>query len=186
MKMETSRLILRKWKSEDLQPYADLCADAKVMRYFVTPLSFEESRSREQANIIDNLIAERGWGFWAVELKSTGQFIGFVGLHYQDENSGIPNAPFVEIGWRLASEHWGLGYAPEAAQKALEFAFEELDSPKVYAFTTKTNLPSQRVMTKLGMTDTKQDFNHPKVAADHPLVRHCLYGITKQQWLEQC
>lgn len=183
MKMETSRLLLRQWNEQDIQPYADLCADAHVMRYFVAPLTFQESL--EQAKLIQKLIEQRGWGFWAVELKSTGQFIGFVGLHYQDENSGIPNAPFVEIGWRLASEHWGYGYAPEAAQKALEFAFDELDSPVVYAFTTKTNLPSQRVMTKLGMTDTQQDFNHPKVAADHPLVRHCLYGITQQQWLEQ-
>ncbi len=183
MEMETSRLILRHWKSEDLQSYAELCADNHVMRYFVSPLTFQESH--EQMSIIQNLITERGWGFWAVELKSTGQFIGFVGLHYQDENSGIPNAPFVEIGWRLASKYWGKGYAPEAAEKALEFAFDNLNSTVVYAFTTKQNLPSQKVMTKLGMTDTKQDFNHPKVEPGHPLVRHCLYGITKQHWLKQ-
>lgn len=129
------------------------------------------------------LIAERGWGFWAVEIKATGQFIGFVGLHYQDENSGIPHAPFVEIGWRLDAEFWGVGYAPEAAEKALEFAFTTLNCAKVYAFTALPNLPSLRVMQKLGMENTGQDFNHPKLESGHPLERHCLYRMTKQKWL---
>ncbi len=180
MKMETSRLILRQWKSEDFQPYAELCSDPHVMRYFLSPLSQQESF--EQADKIQNLIAENGWGFWAVELKSTGQFIGFVGLHQQDENSGFPNAPFIEIGWRLSSEFWGQGYAPEAANKALEFAFKELDAPSVYAFTALQNEPSRRVMLKIGMVDTKQNFNHPKVEKGHPLERHCLYKISKDTW----
>ena len=80
---------------------------------------------------------------------------------------------------------WGLGYAPEAAEKALEFAFEELNAPSVYAFTTLQNLPSQRVMLKLGMVNTNQDFSHPKVAKGHRLERHCLYKITQKQWLEK-
>ncbi len=183
MKMETDRLILRQWKSGDYQSYAELCSDAHVMRYFLAPLSREESY--EQANKIQSLISERGWGFWAVELKETGQFIGFVGLHNQDENSGFPNAPFIEIGWRLSSEFWGLGYAPEAAQKALQFAFEEINAPSVYAFTTLQNLPSQRVILKLGMVNMNQDFSHPKVVKGHPLERHCLYKITQKQWLEK-
>ncbi|KLV09933.1 N-acetyltransferase [Photobacterium ganghwense] len=183
MIMETNRLILRQWKSEDYQPYAELCSDPHVMRYFLTTLSREESD--EQANKFRRLITERGWGFWAVELKSTGQFIGFVGLHYQDENSGFPNVPFIEIGWRLSSAFWGQGYAPEAAQKALEFAFEEIAAPAVYAFTTLQNTPSQRVMLKLGMVNTHQDFSHPLVAKGHLLERHCLYQITKEQWLKK-
>ena len=81
MKMETGRLILRQWKSEDYQPYAELCSDLHVMRYFLAPLSHEESN--EQANKIQSYILEKGWGFWAVELKATDQFIGFVGLHCQ-------------------------------------------------------------------------------------------------------
>ena len=181
MTLETDRLILRQWRSEDYQPYADLCSDPDVMRYFLAPLSRQESD--EQAATIQNLISERGWGFWAVELKSTGQFIGFVGLHSQDSDSGLPNAPFTEIGWRLSSEFWGLGYAPEAARKALQFAFEVIDEPLIYAFTTLQNAPSQRVMIKLGMIDTHQNFSHPKVEKGHPLERHCLYKITKPQWL---
>ncbi|MCA0935990.1 GNAT family N-acetyltransferase [Vibrio alginolyticus] len=182
MILETSRLILRQWKSADFQPYAELCADPHVMRYLLSTLSRQESE--DQATKVQNLIAENGWGFWAVELKSTAQFIGFVGLHHQDENSGFPNAPFIEIGWRLLSEFWRQGYAPEAAEKALEFAFEVLDVPTVYAFTTLHNVPSQRVMQKIGMVDTKQDFNHPKVENGHPLERHCLYKVTKETWRE--
>ncbi|MCA4015532.1 GNAT family N-acetyltransferase [Vibrio vulnificus] len=181
MKIETDRLVLRQWRDDDYQPYAALCSDPHVMRYFLAPLSHAESY--EQAEKIKKLILDKGWGFWAVELKATGQFIGFVGLHSQDEDSGFPNAPFLEIGWRLSSEFWGLGYAPEAAQKALQFAFEKLDAPTGFAFTTLQNRPSQRVMLKLGMVDTKQDFSHPKVVKGHPLERHCLYEITREQWL---
>ncbi|MGX9418200.1 GNAT family N-acetyltransferase [Vibrio sp. WJH972] len=183
MTLETERLILRQWKRDDYQTYAELCSDTNVMRYFLAPLSRHESD--EQATMIQTLIAEQGWGFWAVELKSTNQFIGFVGLHSQSADSGLPNAPFIEIGWRLSSEFWGFGYAPEAAKRALKFAFEELNAPEVYAFTTLQNKPSQRVMTKVGMVDSNQNFDHPKVTKGHPLERHCLYKITKQQWLEK-
>ncbi|WP_282175649.1 GNAT family N-acetyltransferase [Vibrio nereis] len=178
--METKRLIIREWKPEDYAPYGELTADPHVMRFF--PETLSKQQSDDQLDLMRRLIAERGWGFWAVETKDTAQFIGFVGLHYQDENSGIPNAPFVEIGWRLASEFWGLGYAPEAANKVLDFAFNTLDQPDVYAFTALVNAPSQRVMAKLGMVNTNQDFNHPKLVSGHPLERHCLYRITKAQF----
>ncbi|WP_432464143.1 GNAT family N-acetyltransferase [Agarivorans sp. QJM3NY_33] len=176
--METKRLILRQWTCADYRAYAQLNADPRVMRYFPAVLSTPESD--QQAKRIQNLISERGWGFWALELKSTGQFIGFVGLHQQDENSGIPDAPLIEIGWRLSSDCWGLGYAPEAAEKALEFAFLKLAVTSVYAFTAIQNRASQRVMLKLGMLNTQQDFNHPQLSAGHRLERHCLYQITKQ------
>ncbi|MCK6263735.1 GNAT family N-acetyltransferase [Vibrio sp. ZSDE26] len=179
--METERLILRQWGEEDFAPYAALNADPTVMRYFPSTLTKQESD--EQAMQIHGLIADRGWGFWAVELKSTGEFIGFVGLHSQDENSGIPNAPFVEIGWRIASQHWGKGYAPEAAKKALEFGFEHLNAPAIYAFTTLTNDPSQIVMRKVGLSNVDQNFLHPKLPQGHELQQHCLYKITKDQWL---
>ena len=181
--METERLILRQWRQNDYAVYAQLNADPLVMQYF--PATLTKQESDEQAERIKSLIEERGWGFWAVELKSTGQFIGFVGLHSQDENSGIPNAPLVEIGWRIAAQYWGLGYAPEVAYRALTFAFETLSVPEIYAFTALQNAPSQWVMSKIGMVNTKQDFNHPKLSAGHVLARHCLYKITQQQWLEK-
>ncbi|WP_353958823.1 GNAT family N-acetyltransferase [Vibrio ostreicida] len=152
------------------------------MKYF--PTTLDEDESNQQANIISELISERGWGFWAVELKATGQFIGFVGLHHQDQASGIPFTPFIEVGWRLASEFWGKGYATEAAKKALEFAFEHLSAPCVYAFTASLNKPSQRVMSKINMLNTDADFNHPKLTRGHILERHCLYSITKNQWMK--
>ncbi|MFM2484323.1 GNAT family N-acetyltransferase [Celerinatantimonas yamalensis] len=179
MGMETQRLVLRQWRRDDYAHYAKLNADQQVMRYFPTTLSKQQSNL--QAQRIQHLIAENGWGFWAVELKSTGQFIGFVGLHRQAEDSGIPNAPFVEIGWRLAAEFWGEGYAPEAAEKALEFAFNTLAVPCVYAFTALANIPSQRVMEKIGMVNTHQDFNHPQLATGHWLERHCLYQMTRSR-----
>lgn len=180
--METERLILRQWKDDDLRPYAQLNADPKVMKYFPAVLSKQESDV--QAGFFRQFISEKGWGFWAVELKETGQFIGFVGLLSNDESSGLPNTPSIEIGWRLSSEFWGFGYATEAAQKALEFAFKTLLAPSIYSFTALQNEASQRVMQKLGMENTNQDFNHPKLPTGHWLERHCLFNITKQQWHE--
>ena len=179
--LETERLILRQWRNDDYIPYAKLNADPSVMRFFPSTLS--EQESNEQADRIKSLINNNGYGFWAVELKSCGKFIGFVGLHKQDEHSGIPNSPLIEIGWRLSTEYWGLGYAPEAAKVALAFAFEKLSLREVYAFTALPNEPSQRVMTKIGMDNINQDFNHPKLPPGHVLERHCLYKITKEQWL---
>ncbi|KDM92292.1 GNAT family N-acetyltransferase [Photobacterium galatheae] len=179
MELQTPRLIIRPWKAADLVPFAAMSADPAVMRYFPSTLTEEESQ--QAADRAQSLIEEKGWGFWAVELKETGAFIGFVGLHYQD--SEIPNAPFIEIGWRLASEYWGRGLAPEAAERALQFAFDELNASDVYAFTALPNQPSQRVMQKLGMTDCQQNFLHPKLPADHPLAEHCLYRISRTEWL---
>ena len=178
----TERLIMRQWKDEDVIPYAQLNADVNVMRYFPTTLSKQQSDA--QREFFRQHITEHGWGFWAVELKETGQFIGFVGLLGNDESSGLPNTPHIEIGWRLSSEFWGFGYATEAAQKALEFAFETLLATSIYSFTALQNEPSRRVMQKIGMENTNQDFKHPKLPAGHSLERHCLYKITKEQWYE--
>lgn len=155
-----------------------MTADPIVMKYFPNVLSTVESD--QLASKIDTLIKENGWGFWAVELKNSAEFIGFVGLHYQEQD--IPNAPFVEIGWRLESNHWGIGYATEAAKAALRFAFEELNEPSVYAFTARINEPSRKVMSKIGMVNVKQNFNHPNIVKGHRLERHCLYRISKEIW----
>ncbi|WP_299020110.1 GNAT family N-acetyltransferase [uncultured Photobacterium sp.] len=178
VRLETERLVLRQWRLSDYAPFAAMTANPKVMRFFPSVLSREESD--QVANKIESLIAQKGWGFWAVELKKTSEFIGFVGLHYQDQ--AIPDAPFVEIGWRLSEKHWGLGYAPEAANEAMRFAFDILNESAVYAFTTLQNVPSRKVMSKIGMMDTNMNFNHPALDAEHPLSRHCLYKITDDMW----
>ena len=178
--METDRLILRQWQASDYPVFAEMNADPQVMEYFPTPLTSAESNAL--ADRLKALIVERGWGFWAVELKATGQFMGFVGLHSQDGDSGIPHAPLVEIGWRLSSIYWGQGYATEAAFAALDYAFEQLAVGQVYAFTALQNMPSQRVMQKLSMVNCQQDFDHPKLPDGHPLQRHCLYSIDRTKW----
>ncbi|MEI8595356.1 GNAT family N-acetyltransferase [Photobacterium sp. Hal280] len=178
--LQTERLIIRQWQADDHAPFAAMCADPNVMRYFPAPLS--EAESVQLAQKATALIEQNGWGFWAVERKDTGQFIGLTGLHYQDLD--IPDTPFIEIGWRLAADQWGKGFAPEAAQAALRYAFESLQAPAVYAFTTLANQPSRRVMEKLGMTDCEKNFMHPKLPHDHALAEHCLYRITRQAWLQ--
>ncbi|GHA57743.1 GNAT family N-acetyltransferase [Photobacterium aphoticum] len=179
--LETERLILRGWKADDFPVFAAMTADPAVMRYF--PHCLSEDESNALASRIQGLLLERGWGFWAVERKDSGEYIGFVGLHTQDETVAIPNTPLVEIGWRLSAAHWQQGFASEAAQAALAFAFDTLQQPEVYAFTILSNTPSRKVMEKIGMSNTGEDFDHPKLLSYPDTVkRHCLYRITQAEW----
>ena len=176
--IETSRLRLRQWRETDRLPFAAMSADPEVMRYF--PSTLDAGASAQLIERFAAGIAARGWGFWAVELKSSGAFVGLIGLHPQDAESGIPHAPLVEIGWRIARPHWRQGYAEEGARAALRFAFDTLGLERVYAFTAIVNEPSRHLMTKLGMRDTADDFDHPKLEQGHRLERHCLYVRERQ------
>lgn len=183
--IETDRLYLRQWQKSDFAEFAKLNADEDVMRHFPNCLSTEDSD--HLANKIMQLISENGWGFWAVSLKSSHNdhivakdFIGFVGLH--TPSSALPCSPCIEIGWRLHKEYWGQGYATEAANEALRYAFDTLDLDEVVSFTTTSNLPSLAVMQRIGMTNTKQDFLHPALPPSHPMARLVLYKITQAQW----
>ena len=143
------------------------------MRYFPAPLTREQSDAladRARAHL-----EEHGWGLWAVELRGERCFAGFVGLSRPSFDAHF--TPAVEVGWRLAREHWGRGYATEAARAAVAFGFDTLDLDEVVSFTAAINLPSRRVMERLGMThDPRDDFDHPRVA-DGPLRRHVLYRV---------
>ncbi|MCP4261239.1 MAG: GNAT family N-acetyltransferase [Ketobacter sp.] len=172
--METERLILRNWKDEDLEPFADLNSDARVMEFFPSVLAREESD--QLAEVIRNKIQMNGWGPWAVELKTTGEFIGVVGL--QKSKSNLPFFPCVEVAWRLASAHWHKGYATEAAKASLNYASSVLNLTEVVSFTAKINVRSQAVMKKIGMCSDGYEFNHPDVPFDSPLCRHVLYKIS--------
>jgi ribosomal-protein-alanine N-acetyltransferase len=173
MEYHTERLILRCWKASDREPFAALNANPEVMRYFPSTRTREESD--KMVNAVEQIIAEKGWGLWAVEEKRSGAFIGFVGLNIPGYE--LPFAPVIEIGWRLDKPFWGKGYAPEAAQKALEMGFEQFGMKEIVAFTALENLPSQRVMEKIGMTRC-EEFDHPMLAENHPLRRHILYRIS--------
>jgi RimJ/RimL family protein N-acetyltransferase len=170
--LRTDRLTLRSWRESDVQPWAEMNADPQVREHLgdlLTRAQSAASAARFQAEL-----DERGFGFWAVEVRSTGEFIGFTGLDQVDED--MPFAG-VEIGWRLARAAWGRGYATEAALASLAFGFESLALPEILAVTTVTNLRSQAVMGRIGMTsDPAEDFDDP-TEPEGPLRRNVLYRI---------
>ncbi|UES42346.1 GNAT family N-acetyltransferase [Roseibium aggregatum] len=180
--LETDRLLLRPWKDEDLDPFAKLCADPEVMRFFPEVLTREKSdllvaRCREKT-------LKDGFSMAPIEIKETGEFLGFVGLNVPSYAAPLPFEPCVEIGWRLKRTAWGKGYAGEAAREWLRFGFETIGLEEIVAFTIPDNLPSQRVMEKIGMTrDLEGDFLHPSLPADHPIAKHVLYRLTKYDWM---
>lgn len=172
----TDRLLLRRWRPADREPFARLNADPRVMEHFPAPLTRAETDTL--LDRIEARLSERGWGLWAAELRSTGAFIGFTGLSVPSFQARF--TPCVEIGWRLAAEYWGGGLATEAARAVLHFAFHELKLPEIVSFTTPANLRSRRVMEKLGMTrDPADDFDHPALPEGHPLRRHVLYRLRR-------
>jgi RimJ/RimL family protein N-acetyltransferase len=178
--LRTKRLILRRWRPGDVEPYVSMNADPHVMRFFPALLSREESETsyRKLAELIDM----QGFGLWAAEIQASGDFIGFIGLHCPTFEA--PFTPCVEIGWRLRKEYWGQGYAPEGAQEALRDGFERVGLDEIVSMTTTNNEPSMRVMEKIGMVrNIKDDFDHPRVP-EGPLKRHVLYRLTRSRWQE--
>ncbi|MBK1885599.1 GNAT family N-acetyltransferase [Marinobacter sp. DY40_1A1] len=177
IEFETERLFLRQWQESDFKSFATLNADPKVMEYFPEPLSGQAST--EMAEKIHSLIKQRGWGFWAVEVKDAEPFIGFCGLHVP--TATLPFSPCVEIGWRLSSAHWGKGYASEAARGALGVAFQHLELPEIVSFTTVGNQRSRRVMERIGMKYSGE-FEHPSLPKGSLLRSHVLYRLRREQW----
>lgn len=177
MTVETSRLRLRQWRPEDRAPFAALNSDPVAMAFFPATLTREQSDAL--ADRIEGLIAERGWGFWAVEIKATGAFAGFVGLHVPKPD--LPMMPCVEIGWRLLPEFWGKGFATEAAR----VGFENLGLSEIVSFTAVPNARSWAVMERLGMTRDAATFEHPHVAEGHVLRPHYLYRLSRVRWASQ-
>ncbi len=172
--LTTNRLLLRAWKESDYPLFAKMNADKRVMEHFPSTLSTKESSAL--ATKLSEELEEKEYGLWAVEVPDITSFIGFVGLHYQDFEG--PFTPCIEIGWRLAFEHWGKGYAFEAATKVVDYAFSKLKLRELVSFTAKTNKRSQKLMQRLKMThDPADDFEHPKLALGHPLRSHVLYRL---------
>ncbi|MEQ8654716.1 MAG: GNAT family protein [Kiloniellales bacterium] len=186
IELETARTRLRGWRPEDLDAFAAMNADPQVMEHFPAPLSREESDAlavRSQQSL------ERdGLGFFALEIKasppeSEPRFAGFVGLWQVPFEA--PFTPAVEVGWRLAVWAWGKGYAGEAASACLAYGFEQLGLPRIVSFTATTNQRSTAVMRRLGMThDPALDFDHPWLPLGHPLRRHLLYRITREEFAQ--
>jgi RimJ/RimL family protein N-acetyltransferase len=176
----TARLRLRSWREDDFDAYAALNADPRVMEFYPSLVSREESRQRFERWCLRT--AERGYGYWPVDLIGGPAFIGLIGLAEPDFDA--PFMPAVEIGWRLAAAHWGRGYATEAARGALAFGFERLGLPEVVSFTTEANARSRRVMEKLGMDrSSDDDFLHPLIPDGHPLRPHVLYRLRRENFV---
>jgi RimJ/RimL family protein N-acetyltransferase len=175
----TERLVLRRWREQDREPFAHFNADPRVMEFQLSALSRQQSD--QFVDRIEAHFREYGFGLYAVELRSSGRFIGFIGLQ-------LPafDAPFAlrfEIGWRLAADVWGQGLATEGGRAAVQHAFENLSLNEIVSFTAVINTRSRRVMLKLGMThDPAEDFDHPHVPEGHPLRRHVLYRLKAADW----
>jgi len=174
--LRTPRLLLRGWRDQDLGPFAALNADPAVMEHF--PATLGRAESDALAARIAAQFDARGFGLWAVEAPGVAPFLGFVGLAVPRFTA--PFTPCVEIGWRLAREFWGRGFALEAAQAALDFAWGPADLTAVVSFTAPANRRSIALMERLGMRrDPAEDFDHPLLAEGHRLRRHVLYRIAR-------
>jgi RimJ/RimL family protein N-acetyltransferase len=180
IEFETDRLYLRQWMEADREPFARLNADSRVMEFL--PSLLDRAASDAMVDRLQAEIFDRGWGLWAVESKQERQFIGFVGLHIP--KADLPFSPCVEIGWRLAFDFWGKGYASEAARGALAVGFEQLCLPEIVSFTTITNRRSRQVMERLGMSQEPKTFKHPSLPDGYSLCEHCLYRLSKEQWMD--
>lgn len=177
--LRTERLRLRRFRAEDLEPFAALNADPQVMKYLLRTLSRDESFAL--AARIEEHFATHGFGNFAVEVVADSAFAGFVGLSVPRFEAAF--TPCVEIGWRLATRFQGRGYATEGARAVLALGFERLGLDEIVSFTVPANRASWQVMEKLGMArDPAEDFDHPMIAEGHPLRRHVLYRLGAQAW----
>jgi RimJ/RimL family protein N-acetyltransferase len=176
--LRTERLVLRRWRDTDRDAFHALNSDPLVMATIGPVMSRAESDAF--LNRIEARFDEQGFGLWCVDRD--GAAIGFTGFMVPWFRDGV------EIGWRIRSEHWGRGYAPEAARACLDHAFAPardggLGFDEVISFTAGTNTNSRRVMDKLGLRrDADGDFEHPSVPAGDPLRPHVLYRITREEW----
>jgi len=181
IEFDTPRLRLRRWRDADRAPFAAMNADPVVMEFFPALQTRESSDAAIAA--WEAQFDERGWSNWAVERRDTGEFIGFVGLSVP--RRALPFSPCVEVGWRLARDHWGRGFATEAARGALRVGFERVGLEEIVSFTALANRRSRAVMERIGMADTRRDFEHPGVPEGHALRPHCLYRLTRAQWTQR-
>jgi ribosomal-protein-alanine N-acetyltransferase len=177
--LRTARLILRPWRDEDLAYFAGLNADPRVMEHL--PQTLDRAESDLLAARIRGHFSRHGYGLWALEAPGVASFLGFTGLCIPSFDEHF--TPCVEIGWRLAWEYWGRGYATEAARASLAYGFQTLGLDEIVAMTVPRNTRSRRVMEKLEMSyRPEDDFGHPRVPEGHPLRRHVLYRLSRRAW----
>ncbi len=178
--LESERLLLRQWRDSDKESFAAINSDAEVMEFF--PATLSRSESDDLLYRFRSQIDQDGFGIWALERSIDETLIGFLGLHKTLFEAHF--TPCVEIGWRLARDAWGFGYATEAAREVLSFGFNTLDLSEIVSMTTPANQRSRAVMQRLGMNhDPADDFDHPKIDEDSKLRQHVLYRLTRDQFV---
>jgi RimJ/RimL family protein N-acetyltransferase len=183
MTLSGDRVCLRRWRDEDREAFASMNADARVMEFFRGRLSRIESDA--MIDHIERHFGEHGFGLWAVEAPGVSAFVGFAGLEVPEFSAHFTRC--VEIGWRLAFEHWGHGYATEAARLALDYGFGTLALSEIVSFTSSANQRSRAVMERLGMRrDPVDDFDYPRLPEGHPLRRHVLYRLDARSYFATC
>jgi len=177
--LSSSRLILRSRQDTDLPAFADINADPAVMELF--PALLPKNQSDALSHKLARELEERSWGYWAVECVNDKAFIGFVGI---SPTHNAPGGEQIEIAWRLGRFSWGQGYATEAALAVLKYAFTTLNLSNVIALTALRNMRSRRVMERIGMCNTGENFAHPGLPADSSLSIHVLYKLSRTAYLE--
>lgn len=176
-RLETERLIIRNWEDRDRDLFHLINSDEKVMEFF--PFRRDRKFTDKKLEEIRKLNAKRGYGFMALELKANNQCIGMAGLQNAHQGNGLPENT-IEIGWRLAPDHWGKGYVSEAAHSLLHFGFDKLDLPEIVSFAAERNKRSIAVMERIGMTrDPNRDFNSSRVPDNFPHLRHHVFYYMK-------
>lgn len=177
--LSSDRILLRRWRDEDRAPFAAMNADPRVMEFY--PRHLDRAQSDSMIDRIEEHLCARGFGLWAAEVPRVAPFIGYVGLSVPQFAAHF--TPCVEIGWRLAAEYWGHGYATDAARLALAHGFGPLALPAVVSFTSAENRRSRAVMERLRMhRDPAEDFDHPDLPEGHPLRRHVLYRLSSTEF----
>jgi RimJ/RimL family protein N-acetyltransferase len=173
--IETERLILRAFRDEDREAFAAINGDPRVGDWLGGVR--DRAASDDLVDRINANIARLGYDFWAAELKADGVVVGMIDLRLELHD---PPAPCVEMGWRLAVGAQGQGLATEGARAALDWGFANLDVNEILAWTADSNVASQAVMRRIGMMpDPSCDFDHPRLAEDHPLRRHVVFAARR-------
>lgn len=172
--LATERLLMRRWRDSDREPFAKLNGDPETLRFF--PATLDRAASDSLVDVIEARFERQGFGLWALEIAETGEFIGFTGLNPLPDD--VPRAGGMEIGWRLARTAWHHGYATEAAKAALSVAFDGARLPEIWSMTAVLNEPSQAVMRRIGLTEVDR-FEHPRIPLGDPLRLHVMYHLDR-------
>ncbi len=172
----SQRLGFRNWSLSDLELLFEINTDDEVMEFF--PFKPSKQNTLDFIYRMQEMQKKYGYCYFAVELLSTKEFIGFIGLCRQTYLEEFE--PFVDIGWRLKKSIWNQGYATEGAKACLEYGFDQVQLEKIYSVAPEINKKSELIMKKIGMKQIKV-FEHPKLL-DYPLLKSCiLYEIDKPQ-----